>query len=93
MKTEIKNNICLNPELIDVNTPYDHAEYHPVKDVSPSEEECTMFEQCESSEADMWSVYLHIPEQGLECIADCSDSKTASDLAEMINRLLTIKNA
>jgi hypothetical protein len=66
---------------------WDTLEVHPVKNIS-TDSESTQFEQCEPNEADMWSVYIHMPDQGLECIADCDSESTANDLVTLINTLI-----
>lgn len=41
----------------------------------------------DGNDHNFWSVYLHLPEGGCECIADVPDVDTAHDLAELITRL------
>lgn len=89
--TEIKNNwIELYTELMDDNTTFDAFEVHGVKDLwkemDVPTEQGTCFEQCDDSEASMWSVYIHIPDNGVECIADCSSRELAEKLAGMLEK-------
>lgn len=79
--------IELYTELMDQGTPFDEIEVHGVRDIYKDvkdAEEGTCFEQCEDSEAEMWSVYIHIPDNGLECIADCETKELAEALRGML---------
>lgn len=91
MKTE--NNlkwIELYTELMDSGTTFDEIEVHGVRDLYKEqdaeyrEKHGTCFEQCDDSEAEMWSVYIHIPDNGLECIADCETKEQAEKLQGML---------
>lgn len=67
---------------------YDHYQIHPVvaldKDGQPTQDESKIvgYDQCAEDDPDlfMWSVYGHLPQGGIECIADCVNT----DAAELI---------
>lgn len=71
--------IDLHADIMETETPFDAIEVHPVAQVEPG-----VFEVCDEQQADMWSVYLHFPGAGLECIADCESRKAAEDLQTML---------
>lgn len=65
---------------------FDTLEIHPCRMIEHSKFD-SFVEQCEPSEAEFWSVYIHYnPESnmqeigGLECIADCDTETEAEDL-------------
>lgn len=61
--------------------PFDDYEIHPCKDFG------SFVEPIESGEeADFWSLYGHIPGQGLECIGDF---KTRQHAEEILQRIIT----
>lgn len=68
---EVFSVLCANKQI-------DAFEVHPVRAVDES------YEQCEPKDADFWSVYVHYPNEGLRCIADCTTEKAATDLATLI---------
>lgn len=75
---------------------FDNYEIHPVvaldKDNQPTKDEAKIvgYDQCADDDPElfMWSVYGHLPEGGIECIADCA-SKEDADLiyAGLMERL------
>lgn len=69
--------IRFNTDFEGVN--FDNVEVHPCREVAPG-----MYDQCEPHEADIWGVFIHMPEMGLECIADCKTETLASQFAEII---------
>ncbi len=64
-------------------TPYDAYEIHGCK-----EYEAGFVEQVEDSEAEFWSLYGHIPNQGVECIGDF---KTRCRAEEILQRITSKK--
>ena len=71
--------------------PISHIEVQPVKQYE------TYCEPCVLGEEDFWSVYVRYDPAknkqqfgGVDCIADCSDADAASNLADLIARLLGI---
>jgi hypothetical protein len=62
---------------------YDAVEMNPVRG---SDEEG--YEPCDDNDPDivMWSVYLHLKEGGVECVADCPDEDTATFIAGALER-------
>lgn len=64
---------------------FDNYEIHPVvaldKDNRPTKDEAKIvgYDQCAEDDPDlfMWSVYGHLPEGGIECIADCASKEDA----------------
>ena len=63
-------------------TPFDDYEVHGVKEFK--EAGMKWCEQVHDSEAEFWSLYGHIPGQGLECIGDF---KTRCDAEEIYARI------
>jgi hypothetical protein len=58
-------------------TEYDAVEMHPVARETRNGME--LFEQCDRDSPDLhcWSVYLHMKEGGISCIADCPNEEIA----------------
>lgn len=81
-------NISLYPDLIRTGEVFDAIEIHPVRDLfkGEPEEKGTCFVKCEPEDAELWSVYIHAPNNGWECIADC-DTLTE---AEQVKSLMEI---
>ena len=70
-------------------TEYDAVEMHPVaREILADGME--LFEQCERDSPDLhcWSVYLHMKEGGISCIADCPNEETALFIAGAVEALL-----
>lgn len=67
------------PESIPTAQLWDAVEVHPTMIT-----ENGIVEQCEADEAGAWSVYLHLKQGGLTCIADCPNEALAKDLANVI---------
>lgn len=73
---------------------YDAVEVAPVRrcDTEPGEDwtEDDGYEQCERDDSDiaMWSVYLHLVEGGVECVADCPDEGCAIVIAGALQRAI-----
>ena len=59
--------------------PFDTYEIHGCK------EYCNAVEQVAEEEAQFWSLYGHIPGQGLECIGDF---KTRNHAEEVLSRII-----
>jgi hypothetical protein len=59
-------------------TPFDDYEVHGVKEFH--EDGMKWCEQVGDSEAEFWSLYGHIPKQGLECIGDFRMRRCAEEI-------------
>jgi len=59
-------------------TPYDAYEVHGCKDFGD------YVEQVPDAEAQFWSLYGHIPGQGLDCIGDYTSRQAAEEVRERI---------
>ena len=59
-------------------TPFDAYEIHGCKDYDG------FVEQVEDDEAEFWSIYGHIPGQGLECIGDFKTRPAAEEVLQCI---------
>lgn len=88
---QFNSQITLYNDLMGESTTFDYVEVHPVKeekdyilDNGEISELGSFYEQCEEHEAEMWSIYIHMPENGIECIADCDTKETANALADML---------
>lgn len=76
---------------------YDNYELHPVvaldKDNKPTKDESKIvgYDQCTEDDPDlfMWSVYGHLPEGGISCIADCASKDEAVSIRDALMRSLT----
>lgn len=75
---------------------FDNYEIHPVigldKENQPTKDETKIvaYDQCAEDDPDlfMWSVYGHLPEGGIECIADCASKEDAELIyAGLLERL------
>lgn len=67
------------------NQPFDAVEIHPCKIVGNDEKNGKdIVEQCEPDEEDFWGVYIHVPDMGLECIADAATREDAEALANLL---------
>lgn len=69
-------------------TEYDNVEMHPVaREIRDGME---LFEQCERDSPDLhcWSVYLHMKEGGITCIADCPTEEIALFVAGAVEARL-----
>ena len=65
---------------------YDAVEVHPVsREVRNGKD---YFEQCDRDSPDIyyWSVFLHLIEGGIECVADCPNEETALFIAEAVEK-------
>ena len=69
-------------------TEYDGVEMHPVACEVIDGIEC--FEQCDRDYPNIryWSVYLHMVEGGITCIADCPNEETALFVERAVEALL-----
>ena len=78
--------ICLFSDLIDDGTPVDAIEIQPVRyfDINGDKDQV---EPCEEGQEDFWSVYIHIPDNGVECIADVDSKQTAILLRDAIVKI------
>lgn len=73
---------------------YDKFEVHPIRAVTedgralyPDEKrEIDFMEECDPKDVDIycWSVYGHIPQQGVMCLLDCPDENTANYIAGLL---------
>jgi hypothetical protein len=70
----------LYDNIIEEHSHIDAFEVHPVKKI----EEYDCFEICEDEDADMWSVYQHLTEGGIECIADFETEKDALSFQKIL---------
>jgi len=61
---------------------YDDIEIHPII------EENGVCDRCKEGEESYWSVYLHIRNEGIECIADLKTKRQANEFASLIAKLL-----
>jgi hypothetical protein len=77
-----KQGIIIMTDMVEKKV-FDAIEIHPVKNIG-TEDEGTIWEQCEPEEADMWTVYVHYPGEGLEAIADCD----TLDQAQQVKALM-----
>lgn len=59
--------------------PFDDYEIHPCKDYGGCVEQVG-----DEGEADFWSLYGHIPGQGLECIGDFKTRQQAEEVLQRI---------
>lgn len=64
---------------------FDNIEIQPVCFCGPDKKEV---EVCEEADADFWSLYVHRPNEGVTCIADCETRKLAEELETLIYSLL-----
>jgi hypothetical protein len=80
---EFMGGINLFSDLIN-STPIDNIEVAPVCYIN---EDSSELEVCEPDEADLWSVYVHFPENGVECIADCESEEVANHLRDTILKI------
>lgn len=60
-------------------TPYDAYEIHGCKEFDGG-----FVEQVEDGEAEFWSLYGHIPNQGVECIGDFKTRRRAEEILQRI---------
>lgn len=67
--------LTINLSLPVVTDPFNEIEIHPCRVIDHSTE------QCEPDEAHFWSLYLHLVEGGLNCIADFSTRTQAESFA------------
>lgn len=70
-----------------IDKPINGFDLHPCHTVFIGDK--AVVETCEESEAEFWSVYAHLKEGGLECIADFEFKSTAEFFYEFVN---SIKN-
>ena len=77
------SSVTLYSDLMDEHDTFDALVSYPVKNISTDPSQ-TQFEQCDEDEAEMWSIFIHLPDGGLECIADCDTFETAISLERML---------
>jgi hypothetical protein len=77
----------MNKPVFDL-TLYDAAEVYPVARRSPDVADPEVLEACDEKDPQLayWSVFLHLKEGGLECIADCASKVDAYFIAEALER-------
>lgn len=83
METVFQNRIDLYK--LDGITSFDNVEVHGCREFK----EQGYTEQCDDKDAQFWSVYVHIPDLGVMCIADCDTKELAEQLQTLL--LLTAK--
>jgi hypothetical protein len=66
---------------------FDGFEVHPCREYD-KDTKSAHIEQCEASEAEFWSVYVHLVGAGLDCIADCETENEANDLITFLKTLI-----
>jgi hypothetical protein len=64
-------------------TPFDDYEVHGIRAVEPYYED---FEQVDDSDAQLWSLFGHIPGHGLECIGNFDSRQLAEAVYARITR-------
>jgi hypothetical protein len=77
-------------EYLGLNYPvadYSASEIHGVRDVTAGEDAGTI-EPCGDAEADYFSVYLHLKEGGVDCIANFDDKTDADAYAQQWREFL-----
>jgi hypothetical protein len=82
---------------------YDNFEVNPVRAVNeegralyPHERtKIDFMEQCDPTDVDIfcWSVYGHIPQQGVLCLVDCPDENTANYIARLLSEEREVQRA
>jgi|SRR4051812_833671 hypothetical protein len=77
---EFDISLCVMP---DEGTPFDTIEIHPCMVVGMIDS-VEMIEECDEDKAEFWGIYVHIPEHGLECIADAATKQTAEALKTLL---------
>ena len=86
LKVEFSNMLDIN-FLDDLTVEaFDKIEVWPVADLGDGQ--C---ETCEPEHADFYSVYVHLVEGGIQCIADLPTKKLADSLANLIEKLISVK--
>lgn len=63
-----------------VRQSFNAIEIHPCRLIDQNS-----IEQCEDHQADFWSVYIHLSEGGLECIADFSTEELAIQFNDFLD--------
>lgn len=69
--------------------PFDGFEIHPCRIFSSGDHE--LVEQCDTEEAEFWSVYIHLKEGGLSCIADCNSREEAEKFVGLLEKIIENK--
>lgn len=70
---------------------WDNIEIHPCKVYKENDKE--FWEQCEENEAQFYSVYIHLIDGGLQCIADFTTKELAERFARTLRTLtMSVKN-
>lgn len=83
---------------------YDNFEVSPVRAFNedgralyPHEKSTSMdsMEPCDPKDVDIycWSVYGHIPQQGVMCLLDCPDENTANYIARLLEEEREVQRA
>ena len=66
--------------------PFDNYEINPCRRFEePNKPGFYFYEVCKPQEADCWTLYGHIPGQGVEAIADCETIEQAEELYQRIS--------
>jgi hypothetical protein len=86
MNTKINSQLTSDIYNFQLDGNWDFLEVHPVRFYQENGKD--FCEQCNEGEEDFWSVYVHLENGGITCIADCKDKKSANDLKEAIYRLI-----
>jgi hypothetical protein len=87
----LKYHIDISLPAISDKTTYDGVEFHPCCIVEVKDDGEMIIEQCEESQADFWSVYLHMEQGGIECIADCDTKEAAVALTVLLETVMLSK--
>lgn len=72
-------------DISEKNFTWDVTEVHPIKEYEENGQK--FCEPCEPKEADFWSVYIHVTQLGLICVADV---KTEADAYKFESILMAI---
>ncbi|MFZ1806394.1 MAG: hypothetical protein WAU36_04185 [Cyclobacteriaceae bacterium] len=83
METIISNIITSSLPLI--TQPFNAIEIHPCKLIDEHN-----VQQCEPQEAQIWSLYIHLCQGGLECIADFASEDLANNFRNFLNSFKTL---
>lgn len=81
--------VANDEQIIDTNfsnilQPFDEIEVHPCRYIDKDS-----IEQCEPKDAHFWTVYYHLTDGGLDCIADFATKKLAIKFKNFLQSLIT----
>jgi hypothetical protein len=67
--------------------PWTNTEVHPCHTIEKGKNGSKdIVEQCEPEQAEFWSVYVHLNEGGVDCVADCDTEEEANEFAEFLEK-------